>query len=64
MVKEFAKIWFHEKTSKFKRNIISYILGKNPQVFHLSEANFNQDDEGLIDVDDVALLIARILGKS
>ena len=44
--------------------LIAHILGTSPQGFFPSEANVNQDDQGLIDVDDVSALISKILGIS
>ena len=44
--------------------LIAYILGTQPEPFYSSEANVDEDEQGLIDVDDVSTLITRILGQN
>ena len=41
--------------------MISYILGAAPDSFYLTEANVDGDADAAIDVNDVTMLIARIL---
>ena len=42
--------------------LISYVLGNDPDIFYLENANVYQDANGRIDVSDVTALIAMVLG--